>query len=270
VCHRLIKSYETIDTQPLAVLDCVDTRLDCVADAFSTKSVGRYSRVRAGRLVDRRGDFLNAVLCASPIGARGHVPTGGHDFEAVGTRLELTSSRDPHPGFAVRFEAQKVTVPAGDRDRRSGGKDARARDQALVYRISHAECHASSATQVTHRCDSTAQCLSGSIDRSEQQLLIIVGQHIAKRIRRGAEDQVHMTVDQPGQDRRRAQIDDVCARRQLVRRRHACNGAGIHKDCAVALHTAGTDAIDQSTSANYGCSLLHRQQIQSVAPATLQ
>ena len=69
---------------------------------------------------------------------------------------------------------------------------------------------------------------------------------------------MHMTVNQSGQDGRAAQVDGLRAGGELASGRHARYGAGIDKERLVELQAAGGGAIDQSTSTNYGCSIMHR------------
>ena len=151
-----------------------------------------------------------------------------------------------------------MAVPAGDRNRRSGRHDARACDQASVYRVSQAECHASSATQVAHGGDPCPQGVSCRANAPQQQLLIVLDQHVTQCIRRSAEDQMHMTVNQSGQDGRVAQVNDLRIRRKLRSGRYTGYGSGIYEDRQVAAHATGGGAVDQSTGTNDGCSILHR------------
>src|SRR5439155_21751095 len=103
------------------------------------------------------------------IGPWSHTPPGGHNLEAVGAGLELASGGDAHFRFAVRFEAQKMAVSACNRDRRSRRQDARACDLALGNRVTQAERHASSATEIAHGWNPRPQRLSGLGDTPSQQ-----------------------------------------------------------------------------------------------------
>ena len=77
----------------------------------------RHGHVRAGSFINRRGDLLNAVLRAFDIGPWGHMPAGGHDFEAIRTGFELASCSSADPIFTIRLQPKKVAMPTGNRDR---------------------------------------------------------------------------------------------------------------------------------------------------------
>src|SRR5882762_2422674 len=92
--------------------------------------VRRDRDIRASSFVDGALNLGYSELGHTHVRAWRHSPTGGHDLQARGARLELASGRGADPGLVVSLETQKMAVTAGNRDRRAGGEDPRASDQA--------------------------------------------------------------------------------------------------------------------------------------------
>jgi len=75
-------------------------------------------------------------------------------------------------------------------------------------------------------------------DSAQQELLIVLGQEIAQRVRGVAEDQVHVGVDEAWQNRQTAQIDQFSVGRRLTHRFDANDPSVLHIQRAVALNTS--------------------------------
>src|SRR6266849_8536843 len=112
------------------MLNGVYAGLRRVLDASRTDCVRSDRYIRASSFVDGTLNLVHSELGHTHVRAWRHSPTGGHDLQARGARLELASGRGADPGLVVSFETQKMAVTAGNRDRRAGGQDPRTSDQA--------------------------------------------------------------------------------------------------------------------------------------------
>ena len=102
------------------MLDGIYTGVRRVLDASRTDGVRSDRDIRPSSFVDGALNLGYSELGHTHVRAWRHSPTGGHDLQTRGARLELASGRGADPGLVVSFETQKMAVTAGDRDRRAG------------------------------------------------------------------------------------------------------------------------------------------------------
>ena len=125
---------------------------------------------------------------------------------------DVLAHRGPDPRLGrLCHPAQIVAVPARRGDRRPG------RDDRRQPRLSaQPERQVVPVAQVPDRGDAAAQRRLPGPDHRLRGLFVVPAGQRANRVRAGVEGQVDVGVDQPGQQRRPAQVDDVRA----VRRGH--------------------------------------------------
>ena len=102
------------------MLDGIYTGVRRVLDASRTDGVRSDRDTRTSSFVYGGLNLGRSELGHTHIRARRHSSAGGHDLQARGARLELTSGRGADAGLVVSFETQEMAVTAGDRDRRAG------------------------------------------------------------------------------------------------------------------------------------------------------
>ena len=165
---------------------------------------------------------------------------------AAGTDAGVSLTRfDSLPG-ELGLETEKVAVATGNGDRRPGGQDTRAGNDLCCDGITQAEGHAAAPAEIAHRGDSRAERLAGGRDSAQQELLVIFDQHIAQWKDGATEDQVHMAVNQPRDDR---QVDNLGVGRRLTRCLDGDDLAVFDVQRPIPLD-GGTGPVNQATRAD--------------------
>ena len=192
------------------------------------------------RLVDRGPQHLGRELAQMLVGAWRQGPAAGHDLDDVDAALHVLAHRGPHPGLGrLRRPAQVVAVPGRRGDRRPGREDGRQPRPAA-----QPERQVVPVAQVPDRGDAAGERRLPGPGHRLHRLLVGPGRQCGDRVRAGVEGQVDVGVDQPGQQRRPAQVDDVRAVRRGRPGADGDDGAAVDHDQRVR-DQGGAGAVEQ-------------------------
>ena len=161
---------------------------------------------------------------------------GGHDFiRAVGVR--------GIGQYLLRgIEVIGILMPAEDVDRIAGDAQARTRNQSLIDRVPHRgvrgpgtlRAHVPFGGEAGHQVISRRH---DGYDRPMRYGLL----HRLKIFGAGMQKQVHVRVNQSGQQRGVAQVDDLSVRRMRDGRSHRGNAFTLNQNLARGNHAPGID-----------------------------
>jgi hypothetical protein len=207
-----------------AVLDGAGAGLDGVADALLGVGVGGH--VAAVVLGDPHGGgdlFLGELDGAGLLAFRRQHGAGGHDLDQVGALGELPAGRR-HDGIGPVAEVVHAGVvvgaAGGDRQQLAGQVEARGRELAGRGRLAHGHLGVVPAAHVAHRGEAGQQSALGRLGGLQGDQGILAPSRFVDVRAPGRHGQVHMAIDQPGQQPAAGQVDHP----------HALGGGGLAGD----------------------------------------
>ena len=140
-------------------------------------------------------------------------------------------------------------MTAGNGDRRSSRKDSWTGDELALDCVTQSKGHSASTTQIADGGDAGAKRDSGGSHSAQQQLLVVLGENVEQWGRGVAEDEVHVTVDESGQDGQPGQIHNLGIGRRITRRGDALNLPVFDVQRPVTLNSSA-GPVNQQTSQN--------------------
>lgn len=161
-------------------------------------------------LVDGGVQLVEPELRALHVGARGQRAAAGHDLDEVDAALGMRVYRGPDPVDTGRRAAEEVAVPAGSGDRRSSDDDGGQRPVGHGG-LPEGEGQVAAVAEVAHRGHSAAGGAPSCADHRHERRRVVAPGEMADWVVARVEGEVHVAVDQPGQDGRPGQVDDVGA-----------------------------------------------------------
>ena len=190
------------------MLDGVDPGADRVLDARVPDGVTCRP---AARVVRCPGDRLELVRLQRGLrrgdAGREH-PAGRHGLDEVRAFLDLGPGRRADPVRPVGFPADEVAVAAGHGDDAPGGQDARPGHQAVLDGTGQLDHDAVGRPAVPDRGDAGVQGQLQVKESSQRGHGRTVRPGLREQVRRPVMAQVHVAVDEAGQQRPPVALDD--------------------------------------------------------------
>ena len=234
-----------------AVLDRGDPALETVRDTVAAHGVRGRPAAGLARLLDAGHDLVARELGGVRLHPGRHHAAGGEELDDVGAGLELLAHGLAHVVGAIGLAADQVpAVAAGHADTAPGAQDPRARDEAVADGVPHAQLGVVAAAEVAHGRHAGLQRLPRPQHRLDHGHRVRVALHRRGRIGLAAEAQVHVHVDQPGQQRQPVQPQGRAGRR--VARRHDGADAALLDDHRAPRHRWRTAAVEQQGAGQDG------------------
>ena len=196
-----------------AVLDAVDPGVDRVVDATPGVAVRGDVLEVVVRDLDRGAQLVEGELDgARVLGLRRQHRPGRHHLDEVGPSGQLTPRGGPHGVGAVgHLVHPRVVVDrrGGDRQQPACEEHPRAASQALADRVAHRHLHVVPAADVAHGRDAGAQRPLGRGRGVERHRSIAARRGCDRIAGVGGQREVHVAVDQAGQQPRPGHVDHV-------------------------------------------------------------
>ena len=185
------------------MLQPVDPGRDTVDDRLERVGVGGDREAVPVRLVDQRHEVVGGELPAVDVGARGQEAAGSHHLDDVDAALRVLADGVPHP--ALGDPTEEVAVPARRGDRRPRRHD---RGEAGAG-LAQAQGEVVAVTEVAHRGDARAQLGGGGLRHRLQHGVVVARSEGGDRVEPRVEREVHVGVDQAGQQGGVAEIEHL-------------------------------------------------------------
>ncbi len=226
------------------MLDRRDAPLERIGDALGAPGVGGRAAAGLAGLLDRRAHLVQRELGGVGIHARRHHAAGGEDLDDVGAGLDLFAHALAHLVGAVGLAADQMpAVAAGDADAAAGAQHPRPGHEAGAHGVAHAQLGVVAAAEIAHRGDAGLDRLPRAQHRLDDGGGERVLQQRGSGVGLGAEAEVDVTVDEPGQQRQPVESPDR-PRRRLALADHG-GDAPLLDDHRAAGHRRRPAAVDE-------------------------
>ena len=200
--------------QPVAVLDRVHAGLDGVGDALRAQAVGGHAAPQAVGVLDDGPQLGDGELGPPDVRAGGHAPPGGHHLDEVDPLLDQAPDEGAGPLRGVHLAPADPQVAGGAGDRRAADEQARAGEEAGGDAVPQGAQERPPAPAVAHRGHAGLQEARGVVGGADEQLMVVEGPGVVEDRLPAAVHQVHVAVDQAGEDGRLRVLQDGRAGRE--------------------------------------------------------
>ena len=226
------------------MLDRGDAGLQAVGDTVATHGVGGRAAAGLARLLDGGAHLVERELGRIGLDARGHDPAGGEDLDDVGAGLELLAHGLARVVGTIGLAADQVpAVAARHADALAGAQHARAGDEPLPDGVAHAQLGVLATAEVAHGGDAGLHRLPGAQRGLDDGQRLGVTLQAGGGIGLATEAEVHVHVDEAGQEREAVQAQRGAGRR-LGGAHHRADAAVLDDDGA-AGHRRRPGAVEQ-------------------------
>jgi hypothetical protein len=198
-------------------------------------------------LVHRGAQFLNSVGGARRDRAHGSA-AAAHDLDVVDSRLDEPPDHLPHALRTVGLAAEVPAVPAGHGHRAAAQVQPRQDDVPQALGAAQLERRVPHAAAVAQRRDPGAKRGLRVVHRHREQRAVGLAHRGLERRAVSGKVEMHVTVDQPRQQRVPGELHERRVGRPVAARRvagvDAVDRAAVHDDRR-AFNRRGTGAVEQ-------------------------